>query len=372
VSEHSIIPPSSSARRLQCPGSAMLEQMFPSPDTDASIEGTKAHELAASMVIDAAQGATGRTETTGYTQEMLAGAKMYADDIQAIMRTTGVFAPHVEERTHSPNIHEECWGTPDCWLWDPAALTLYLYDYKFGHLAVEVEWNTQLIEYAEGIIANLTELEPLTDNDITAVFTIVQPRARHRDGPIRRWTVKASALRGIVNRLSAAEHKALGPDPQCHVGPECRNCSARHVCEIFTRCTDQIITWSGTPSTINLDPAALAAEMRLVNEAHALLTARKKGLDAQAEGHIQAGTDVPGWGLEQGYGRTVWARPTEEVLALGQLYGKDLAKPADPITPKQAIKLGIDAAVIKDYSKTPRTAAKLVPIHNAAKEAFEQ
>ena len=45
---------------------------------------------------------------------------------------------------------------------------------------------------------------------------------------------------------------------------------------------------------------------------------------------------------------------------MGQLMGADLSKPG-VVTPKQALKLGIDEAVIKAYSLTPLGSVKLVP-----------
>ena len=64
-------------------------------------------------------------------------------------------------------------------------------------------------------------------------------------------------------------------------------------------------------------------------------------------------------------------KPVDEVISLGDLFGHDLRKPAEPITPKQAIKLGVDAAVIKEYSITPKTGIRVVPDNdNKAKQVF--
>ena len=64
--------------------------------------------------------------------------------------------------------------------------------------------------------------------------------------------------------------------------------------------------------------------------------------------------------------------PVPEVLALGEMFGKALAKPTEAITPKQARDLGIDATVIDAYAERPRGALRLEPVDdNAAKLAFE-
>jgi hypothetical protein len=57
---------------------------------------------------------------------------------------------------------------------------------------------------------------------------------------------------------------------------------------------------------------------------------------------------------------------------MGDMLGKDLRK-KEAITPKQAIKLGVDETVIKAYSTQPRTGVKIVPDNgNKAKQVFSQ
>jgi hypothetical protein len=75
--------------------------------------------------------------------------------------------------------------------------------------------------------------------------------------------------------------------------------------------------------------------------------------------HCRAGAKTPYHSIEQGYGRQAWALPVEQVIAVGQLMGVDLAKPG-VITPKAALKKGIDEAVINAYSVTPPGNFKLV------------
>ena len=58
-------------------------------------------------------------------------------------------------------------------------------------------------------------------------------------------------------------------------------------------------------------------------------------------------------------GREVWNKPTAEVLALGELMGFNLAKPAAVITPNQAVKLGLDEKIVKTYAIRPKGEMKL-------------
>lgn len=370
MSGHSIIPPSSAARRVQCNASNFMEMMYPeTEESDESREGTASHELAATMVDSASRARTnwpadavGQMASNGvvWSQDSYDGAEMYADAVYDVMTATGVFTPKIEQRVDISCIHPESWGTPDCWLLDKKTQTLYIWDYKYGHRPVEVRGNWQLIEYTAGILDGL-EVGGYQDQQITVVMTIVQPRAPHRDGPIRRWVVKASDLRGPINRLTATEAAALGADPDTRTGAECLDCTARLACDTLQEAGGSVMEFIGKPIPVNLDVDALGTELVLLDRAEALLKARKSGLVAQAEGLIQSGENVPGFALEQGYGRQKWSEDSDSIIQMCDLLGVDVRKPAEPKTPKQVLKLGVDESVIKEYSFTPRTDAKLVP-----------
>ena len=364
----------------------MMEMMYPDLfDSEDSMVGTASHELGESMVRSHAAGGAdfpmpddtiGQMASNGVliTQEMYDGAKMYADAMRDIMVETGVFGGknlRIEQRVAMPRIHAESWGTPDFALFDSKSLTIYLTDYKFGHRIVEVFECWQLIEYSVGLLDEFTKGGGWVDQQITIVFTIVQPRAFHREGPIRSWTVNASDLRAYVNILTATEAAALGPDPMFCVGSECRDCSGRHVCELLQSSAYDVVEYTGKSTPVELTAPALGRELYTLTQAATLLKARITGLSAQAEGIIHTGQVVPGWKLEAGQGHQKWTVTAVEAIGLGDMLGVDLRKPETPCTPKQAISKGIDASVISGYSETPSTGLRLVPDNgNKAKEVF--
>jgi hypothetical protein len=343
-----------------------MELLFPQEDTDESREGTEAHEYARKA---AALAARGQRLADCPDPDMLRGALMYADDIAGVMRRTGVFTPVLERRVEIPRIHPLSYGTPDGWLWGSAGRRLWLWDYKYGHGRVEVERNAQFVEYAAGILDEL-DINGHEEQHVEVVFTVVQPRAPHPDGPVRRWVCRASDLRPLVNKQSAAAHEALGPNPVCRTGPECKHCSARHACTTFQAGVYDHLAYLGHPTPAELDPAGLSLELTLLNNALDDIKARLTGLTAQAEGLIQGGAVVPGWALGRTRPHVKWTRPAAEVFALGDEHGIDLRRPAEPITPTQAIKADLDKETIADYSHRPTGAPKLVPDHNTADEVF--
>ncbi len=333
---------SAAGRIVQCPGSLVMCELHPGEDTPAAIEGTMAHAVASGHVTDCTD------------EEMLEGAEMYRDAIN-----NGVIPLHVEEYVSCATIHPENGGTPDAWYFDRARLALHVFDYKYGHGHVEVFQNYQLMNYVAGILDTL-ELSECIDQLLTVHMTIVQPRSFHRDGPVRTWTCKASDLRGYFNHMRAAYAEALGPNPVCNTGPECKYCPARHACEALLRSGYDATERAGQSVPLELSNDALGRELQLLQRTAVLLDARITGLAEQALRVMRAGGSVPGQILEQGMGREKWAKSVDEVVALGELMGVALEKKG-VITPKQAIKAGIPAPVVRSYSETPRGEVKLVP-----------
>ena len=347
-----------------------MEMMYPeTEESDEAREGTASHELAAVMVDSASRARTdwptdavGQTASNGvvWSQSSYDAAEMYAEDIYDTMTSTSVFTPKIEQRIYISRIHPESWGTPDCWLFDEKAETLYMWDYKFGYRPVEVRENWQMIEYVVGVRDTLN-VNGFIDQDIKVVMSIVQPRAPHRHGPIRRWAVMFSELDAYIDTLIEAEAAALRADPTTCTGAECRDCTARHACGTLQAAPGSVMSFVGKPIPVNLDADALGTELVLLRDASEILKARLSGLTAQAEGLIHNGEIVPGFALERGYGLQKWSEDNDSIIQICDLLGVDIRKPAEPRTPKQVLKLGVDESVISEYSYIPRTDAKLVP-----------
>ncbi len=383
---HSIIPPSSAGiwgKPGGCTGWVLMAQCYPeTEETPEAAEGTASHWVA-SEVLESYQNDTG-IKTCGMlvgqvapngiviTEEMAEGADVYVKDVLAVCQERGLLAGmRVEQRIEAPAIHELSYGTCDCSIYDPGAHELFIWDYKFGFEVVEAYENWQSLNYAEGIVDKFG-FKGIQDQTLKITFRIAQPRAFHRDGPVREWKTEGGQLRGYTNILHANAHKALGADATTNTGDHCKHCPGRHACEAALTAGTRLYEAASKPVPVELTQAALRVQLSIVKRAMRQLKALESGYEAQVEGLIRRGDDVPGWITEPTFGRDKWDKSDEEVINMGAMFDKDL-RSSKPITPKQAIKLGVDEAVIKAYSSQPRTGIKIVSDNGSkAKQVFSQ
>lgn len=364
--EHSPLAPSSSARRIQCSASTTMEARIPqgedSPDAAA---GTAAHwgvaEMLAGRMID-----KGLLAPNGVflTDEMIEAAELMFDDLAAELKPYGLSPSQgsIEQPVAIPRIHAQSWGTPDYRIWltgvAPRKLRLLVYDFKFGHRIVDVFECAQLIEYVAGALDEV-KFE-VNDLEIDVTVKIVQPRAPHKEGPVRSWSFNASDIRGHINVASYAAHEALGANPVARVGEECRDCKARHQCPTLDRAALAGCDVAGAAQPFDLTPTAMALEYRVLRHYEALMHARATGLEEQLLALGKQGNRLPGLALEHGAGRERWTIPDVDVIAIGAALGVNVAKPPEALTPNQALRAGLSPAVLPGLVNTPRGKAKLV------------
>lgn len=369
---HAFLAPSSAARWVKCPASPTLEARYPqADDTPDTMLGTAAH-WAAEQTLRGAPPALDSLAPNGVPvdAEMLDAAEMVYNDVRdALFPYYGQnwrAALVIEQRVTIPAVHPtHNWGTPDLRAWarlPDGRLLLFVWDFKYGHKIVEAFENWQLIDYTSGLLTE-AGVNGLTDQQTVVDLRVIQPRAFHRDGPVRSWRVMASDLRGYVNRLRNSADEATGGNPSARPDPDaCENCNARHACEALQREAYRAMETAYRAQSLDLDATALGLELRFIKRAKALLEARESGLEEQATARIKRGESVAWFAMESSPGRAVWTRPVDEVLALGQMVGQNFAKAPEPITPTQAIKLAPQLEkLVQAISTRPTGSAKLVP-----------
>ena len=359
---HSILPPSGAGAWKLCALWVAMNQAYPQADTPETLEGNAAHWAFAEMLAGR-QVSEGMQAPNGVfiTDEMIEGAELVVDTVRARIPAGTVL--HVEEPVAIARIHAQCWGTPDIWAFVQQALTLEVVDYKFGHRFVDEYENDQGVAYTAGILDHLADVlgksPGLLDQAIKVNFTVVQPRCFYKGAPVRTWSVLASDLRAHINQLANAAEIALAPNPPAVTNSECVDCPGRHACPALQQAAYHDAEFAVRSSPVELPPAAASLELRMMERALERLQARVEGMREAVATYIRQGHSVPFHRAEQGYGRQQWTVPVDQVLAMGSLMGVDLSKPGVK-TPKQAIKSGVDEAVIKAYSITPLGSLKLI------------
>ena len=372
--EHSILPPSSADIWSKCSGWVVMSQSFPeTEETEQQRIGTAAHEVASKYVESYARGAMYNPKIGDVTSnnvtiddEMLECCEMYADDIRTVMVKSGAFAAPflgVEQRLEMPEISEYSFGTSDCFIFDANNHALYVWEYKHGHDPVDVFENQQLISYAVGVLDYLKKHAPLTAEKVPSmkvIFRIVQPRSFHRDGPIREWRTDMNAVMGHVWLLNGAALANMNGGYPAVSGGHCKHCQARHGCAAALNSGAALYEVASQALPLDMTKEALGVQLSIVSTARKRLVAIEDALMQQVETLIRKGKTVPGWMTQAKNGRETWSVPIEEIHALGDMLQIDLRKQS-AITPKQAVKLGIDADVIKAYTAKTTSGIEVVP-----------
>lgn len=360
---HALLPPSGAHVWSICTANPTLVRRAPPlpQDDSASREGTAAHRVLARAAAGHTVGAGEITEDGHVTtEEMVLGAEMAVRHMQEVgARATVRPVWHIEETIRNAAIHPDFWGTPDCWMWDAYSRHLYVPDYKFGRLWVEVFRNPQLAGYAKLILTAIGG-DALRD-DTKVTLTIIQPRSFHKDGPIRHWHTTVGELRAIWHQLEMAAEEATSATPTARPGVHCDFCPARAECTANQAGGYRAADLARAPDLVTLPPQALGRELAVLEEAQALLESRVSGLRARAEAAIDAGTPVPGWGFERNAGREQWADP-QVAIQVARTLGLDIAKPGAALTPRQAREKGMPAPLVDSMSARGAGTRKLVRV----------
>jgi hypothetical protein len=380
LNDHAPIAPSSAPKIVPCPGSLQMEAAIPAPleETEAQRVGTAGHWV----VSEELTGETINVNTIApngevVTYEMIDGAEMMLNDVNTVLLSHPevILNLQVETRVDISHIHPDNWGTPDCWVYVPATKTLYLWDYKFGFGYVDVFENWQLIDYCAGIL----KLLGFNDADyelITVVFAIIQPRFYDRRGPVRKWTVKASELRGYFNKMIASFKEATSPNPRLVTGSWCLNCTAIHRCRAYQLSAASAMDYIDTFNVDNLDDFDLGVAAILLEEAESRVKSLLTGIKSEIETRIRSKKIIAGWMFEKGNSRKKWIVPPGEIIALGELLNVPIAHEPEPLTPTQTLALlkrnKIDDSVIEDFWETTPVYKLIRSDESTALKAFKK
>ncbi|MGN7613066.1 DUF2800 domain-containing protein [Magnetococcales bacterium HHB-1] len=229
--KHSKLGASSASRWMACPGSVRLSKGMPNESSKYALEGTAAHTLAERCLKknSPAEQFLGQEIKAGgiaftVDDEMVEAVQVYLDIINDDRQPGDVVA--IEQRFNIANFHPEFFGTNDCSIYRPSTGELKVYDFKYGQgIAVEARQNPQLLYYGLGAAV------AKKDRKLTSVeLIVVQPRCRHSEGPVRRWTTDALALLEWSSELVTAAKATEKEDAHLKAGSHCKFCRAAPKC----------------------------------------------------------------------------------------------------------------------------------------------
>lgn len=384
MADHAFLAPSSA--HIWGPGGCAyhptMAAAYPaSDDSPEAREGTAAHHLLAMRLLGVVV-AVGELDPAGtpITAEMVECTDRFVADVEAIRAAYPDLEERTEERVNMPMVSPLNWGTADWFAISRSGRKIWGKDYKNGHRYVDAWENWQLADYLLGAVDHFMLTEYW---EFTADLAIYQPRCFHPEGPVKHWELGGNRFVDIGAQLAGAAAAATGHDPAMRTGEYCQDCSGNTKCPAFTRAGGNGIDLSlrGIPPH-EMGPEALGTFRTMVAAAIKRLTGMATGLDADIEAASRSGTHIPGWELKPGNPRLDWTAPMEEVYSLGVAmdvplfkatpYGNGETILVGPITPTQAIKAGIDEAVIMEYAKRPPAALKVAQSStNSAAKAFK-
>lgn len=360
---HSKLGASVAHRWMNCPGSIRRCAGIEDQETIFAAEGTAAHELAEKALRYRSKTVSAFIDEPILVgnhkfvvdEEMAEAVQLYFDTVMDDYEDGDLLL--IEVKFDLSEVYEGMFGTGDAALYKRRTKALKVFDYKHGKgYAVEAENNPQLAYYGVGCVKH-PDLAGLPIDEVELV--IVQPRAPHKDGPVRRWKTDALHLIDFMADLRAAAVATTAPDAPLVAGAWCKFCPAAGVCDALKaeslRQAEEEFGYA-PPDGLTDD------ELASIVEKADLVQGWIKAVFQEAFNRLQAGQKVPGWKLVQKRATRKW-RGEEDDLALDlqielglseqQIFARKLLSPAklEALLPKGDRKL-LEQFVVKESSGT--------------------
>lgn len=374
---HATLGASSAYRWMTCAGSVKLSANIPRKDTQYSLEGTAAHALAEisyNQRLDPSNWLGERIESVVVTQEMVDAVRVYVDFLRGL--SVGDNLVQLEQRFDLSKLNPPApmFGTSDCTAYLPAERKLIVADYKHGAgVAVDVEDNPQLKYYGLGCLLTLRKDQRVE----TVELVIVQPRAQHKDGPIRRWECSVEHLLDFSAELVEGAHRAMEPDAPLVPGKHCRFCPAQPMCPELHKET-QLIAASEFAEKPLLDPRLLTPEqLGQVLERADMVEDWLRSVRNYVQQTLEGGKEVPGWKLVPKRASRVWNSEADVVawaklhdVHQDEIFDRKLKTPAalEKVVGKKNLPTHLYASVSSGYTLAPASDPRPAVTNVAADE----
>jgi hypothetical protein len=213
-------------------------------------------------------------------------------------------------------------GTGDVVIYNGFTRRLFVPDYKHGvGYAVTAKGNSQLWYYGLGALLDIEKEIGAGKVDFIEM-AIVQPRAAHPEGTIRKDFATYAEMLEFAFVLIDAAHQAMTANAPRKPGPWCRWCKASAVCpekkaQAQALAQIEFANAEAEPPA----PASLPLETVLqILEHKDVLIKWLASIDAFVHGKLERGESVPGWKLVPRRAMRRW-RDAQEVAQWLELGG---------------------------------------------------
>lgn len=344
--KHAELGASGAHRWMKCAGSINASRGVPDVRTEYAEEGIAAHALAercltkgvdADAFIGVMLEIPVETDVTGYgdykadvlkwtvDEDMAEDVQVYVDFVRSMFK--GADVTYVEKQFDlSPlNPPGPMFGTSDAVAWFEEESLLDIADLKYGYMVVDVDENEQLLMYLLGAVVAL-HVKPKRLR-----MTIVQPRAGHPDGIIRRTEVTWEGLVAFKKELFARARATLDPAAPRVIGEHCKFCRA------LPRCPEQhenALTVAQDEFQAIPEPDQLTEEQLLfVLEKASLVEAWFNSIRSYVRARIESGEEMTGWKLVDKRATRKWVNEDQAVewateKGVSEPYQKQVKTPA--------------------------------------------
>lgn len=312
-----LFSPSKASRRLNCPGSARLEQGLPDMPSPYAEEGSAAHHLAERCLqmdcpaekylgrrivrispgkgFSILQDNAKRNDGWPATREMVEAVQTYLDFVRGHKPDGGTRL--IEQRL---KITEDCWGTADHIYAVPFG-PLYVDDYKHGAgVMVSPEWNPQAMIYALGAVYASPYDHTL------ARISIIQPRTREGE-TIKSWEIPVAELYKWRDQvLLPGIARCKQPDAPLAAGGWCKFCKAYGGCPEVHK---DVLAVVPVQSPVGLPAPGMMSnhQLALVLDKMDMAESWLKEVAALALRKAEAGEEIPGYKIVAGRNSRDWA-----------------------------------------------------------------
>ena len=316
---HSSVGASSCERWWNCPGSVRLISTLPPQEaSEYAEEGTKLHAVVAYALMhkleawEAAQQMIGSKEYAGICDSVSMEDTDHCQTcIDVVLEDLAKYPGaklEIEKQFQLTSIHPDARGTND------ANIAVFLkklivYDYKFGRgVSVEVEENKQMMYY--GLGAN-------QEGDYDQIeLVVIQPRAIHRDGPVRRWSLHRSDLLGFGAELKLRIEATQTTNAELKCGDHCQKyfCPALAVCPAVKQMVGEVAIGVFDEPKVELPKAEelKPSDLKRVLDSLPIIDAFIKAVEAHALNILNNGGCIEGYKLVRKKSNRQWK--DEEVV----------------------------------------------------------